>query len=168
VCTASEIQIGAQSVFHPSHSRPCDPGRGAERGRRTRRDRERERESEREKERGRGRENFPRVIESGPLSGRRPWLSPGSEARSSPLFLVRGSRPLIYLRILVYLVIYDSGEVSLEHLLLSWYPSSPSPFQCVPLTSPAPHAPCPRRRVTEQRQRQRQKHRAKRGQLKTL
>ena len=26
------------------------------------------------------------------------------------------------LRILVYLVIYDSGQVSLEHLLLSWYP----------------------------------------------
>ena len=26
------------------------------------------------------------------------------------------------LRILVYLVIYDSGKVSLEHLLLSWYP----------------------------------------------
>ena len=25
--------------------------------------------------------------------------------------------------ILVYLVIYDSGEVSLEHLLLEWYPS---------------------------------------------
>ena len=29
----------------------------------------------------------------------------------------------LYLRILVYLVINDSGEVSLEHLLLSWYPS---------------------------------------------
>jgi len=28
-----------------------------------------------------------------------------------------------YLRILVYLVIYASGQVSLEHLLLSWYPS---------------------------------------------
>ena len=28
-----------------------------------------------------------------------------------------------YLRILVYLVIYDSGQVSLEHLLLSWYPT---------------------------------------------
>ena len=28
-----------------------------------------------------------------------------------------------FLRILVYLVIYDSGKVSLEHLLLSWYPS---------------------------------------------
>ena len=27
------------------------------------------------------------------------------------------------LRILVYLVLYDSGQVSLEHLLLSWYPS---------------------------------------------
>ena len=27
------------------------------------------------------------------------------------------------LGILVYLVIYDSGQVSLEHLLLSWYPS---------------------------------------------
>ena len=27
------------------------------------------------------------------------------------------------LRILVYLVIHDSGWVSLEHLLLSWYPS---------------------------------------------
>ena len=25
--------------------------------------------------------------------------------------------------ILIYLVIYDSGYVSLEHLLLSWYPS---------------------------------------------
>ena len=33
-----------------------------------------------------------------------------------------------YLRILVYLVIYDSGQVSLEHLLLSWYPSlNPTP-----------------------------------------
>jgi len=30
---------------------------------------------------------------------------------------------LICLRILVYLVIYDSGYVSLEHLLLSRYPS---------------------------------------------
>ena len=29
----------------------------------------------------------------------------------------------VYLRILVYMVIYDSGWVSLEHLLLSWYPS---------------------------------------------
>ena len=28
-----------------------------------------------------------------------------------------------YLRILAYLVMYDSGKVSLEHLLLSWYPS---------------------------------------------
>ena len=27
------------------------------------------------------------------------------------------------LRVLVYLVIHDSGWVSLEHLLLSWYPS---------------------------------------------
>jgi len=26
----------------------------------------------------------------------------------------------MFLRILVYLVIYDSGQVSLEHLLLSW------------------------------------------------
>jgi len=26
------------------------------------------------------------------------------------------------LRVLVYLVIYDPGQVSLEHLLLSWYP----------------------------------------------
>jgi len=31
-----------------------------------------------------------------------------------------------YLRILVYLVIYDSGQVSLEHLLLWWYPSLPT------------------------------------------
>ena len=32
-------------------------------------------------------------------------------------------RPLFhYLRILVSLVICDSGQVSLEHLLLSWYP----------------------------------------------
>ena len=29
---------------------------------------------------------------------------------------------LFYLRILVHLVIYDSGQVFLEHLLLSWYP----------------------------------------------
>jgi len=28
-----------------------------------------------------------------------------------------------FLRILVFLVIYDSGYVSLEHLLLLWYPS---------------------------------------------
>ena len=28
-----------------------------------------------------------------------------------------------FLRILVHLVIYDSGQVSLEHLLLSWYPT---------------------------------------------
>jgi len=27
------------------------------------------------------------------------------------------------LRILVYLVLYDSGQVSLERLVLSWYPS---------------------------------------------
>ena len=30
---------------------------------------------------------------------------------------------LACLPVLVYLVIHDSGEVSLEHLLLSWYPS---------------------------------------------
>jgi len=30
---------------------------------------------------------------------------------------------LCYLRILVYSVTYDSGSVSLEHLLLPWYPS---------------------------------------------
>ena len=29
----------------------------------------------------------------------------------------------VILRIPVYLVLYDSGWVSLEHLLLSWYPS---------------------------------------------
>ena len=28
----------------------------------------------------------------------------------------------VYLRILVYLVMYDSGEEFLEHPLLSWYP----------------------------------------------
>jgi len=32
-----------------------------------------------------------------------------------------------FLHILVYLVIYDSGEVSLEHLLLSRYPSQRGP-----------------------------------------
>ena len=31
------------------------------------------------------------------------------------------------LRILVCLVIYDPGKVSLEHLLLSWYPSQSQP-----------------------------------------
>ena len=31
-------------------------------------------------------------------------------------------RSLIFVYILVYLVIYDSGELSLEHPLLSWYP----------------------------------------------
>ena len=42
-------------------------------------------------------------------------------------------RILVYLviydscfRMLVYFVIYDSGQVSLEHLLLSWYPSQPT------------------------------------------
>jgi hypothetical protein len=30
---------------------------------------------------------------------------------------------VFFLRILVYWVIYDSGQVSLEHLLLSWYSS---------------------------------------------
>ena len=35
----------------------------------------------------------------------------------------------MYLRILVYLVIYDSGYVSLEHLLLSWYPSQRLSFE---------------------------------------
>ena len=40
--------------------------------------------------------------------------------------LLDGARPqLFFLRILVYLVIYDSGWVSREHLLLSWYPSQP-------------------------------------------
>ena len=29
---------------------------------------------------------------------------------------------LFFLRILVYSVIYDSGYISLENLLLSWYP----------------------------------------------
>ena len=30
---------------------------------------------------------------------------------------------LFVLRVLVYLVIYDSGKVAFEHLLLSWDPS---------------------------------------------
>ena len=32
------------------------------------------------------------------------------------------------LRILVFLVIYDSGQVSLEHLLYSWYPCQSPPL----------------------------------------
>jgi len=40
------------------------------------------------------------------------------------------------LRILVYLVIYDSGWVSLDHLLLSWYPSQ-SVMNENPLSQPA-------------------------------
>ena len=36
------------------------------------------------------------------------------------------------LRILVYLVIYESGKVSLQHLLLSWYPSQTPPINYAP------------------------------------
>jgi len=49
---------------------------------------------------------------------------------SSPDESLSTSRPCVRLLLLavrtpipVYLVIYDSGKVSLEHLLLSWYPS---------------------------------------------
>ena len=33
------------------------------------------------------------------------------------------TQTLDYLRILSYVLMYDPGQVSLEHLLLSWYPS---------------------------------------------
>jgi hypothetical protein len=47
--------------------------------------------------------------------------------------------------ILVYLVIYDSGYVSLEHLLLSWYPSqSITGGNPMPRTDPVPHQNHPR------------------------
>ena len=36
----------------------------------------------------------------------------------------------LYLCTLVYLVIYDYGQVSLEHHLLSWYPSPESIMRC--------------------------------------
>ena len=36
------------------------------------------------------------------------------------------THPTFHLRILVYLAIYDYGQVSLEHLLLSRQPSQPS------------------------------------------
>ena len=46
----------------------------------------------------------------------------------------------MYLRILVYWVIYDSGQVSLEHLLLSWYhplrPTNPESITTVERSSP--------------------------------
>ena len=41
----------------------------------------------------------------------------GREARATSLPLLR------YLRMRVYVVTYDSGKVSLKHLLLSRYPS---------------------------------------------
>ena len=43
--------------------------------------------------------------------------------RNQNSHLVTTTTVRVYLRILVYLVIYDSAEVSLEHLLVSWYPS---------------------------------------------
>jgi len=52
---------------------------------------------------------------SGPACG--VWgLGPASERRGKKIFY----------RTLVHLVIFDSGWVSLEHLLLSWYPSQPT------------------------------------------
>jgi hypothetical protein len=61
-----------------------------------------------------------------------------AELRGSALLLLNAGTPslrmflcLLNLRILVNLVMYDSGKVSLEHLLLSWYPSQSS---CVPTT----------------------------------
>ena len=42
---------------------------------------------------------------------------------SDDLALSHSVWPRPFLRILVYLVIYDSGYVYLEHLLLSWYKS---------------------------------------------
>jgi len=41
------------------------------------------------------------------------------------VFLANAFALEVNLRIQVYLVTYDSGMVSLEHLLLSWYPSQP-------------------------------------------
>jgi len=61
-----------------------------------------------------GRRETHRFVEERPAL----LLAPGRES----LLLRSGFR--VHLRILVYLVIYDSGYVSLEHLLLSWYPSS--------------------------------------------
>ena len=46
-----------------------------------------------------------------------------SQPPSSPRSGLRRQHPSMFFRILVYLVIYDSGQVSLEHVLLSWYPS---------------------------------------------
>jgi hypothetical protein len=50
-------------------------------------------------------------------------------------------RVVLFFRIPVYLVIYDSGQVSLEHLLLSWYPPHPES-----ITSPTTAAPFPTER----------------------
>ena len=72
----------------------------------------------------------------------RPYVDPAPIKCVTDLFKLRSNRAWIewvrwragreqlewvYLRILVYLVIYDSGYVSLENLLLSWYPSERGP-----------------------------------------
>ena len=43
------------------------------------------------------------------------FYTPGS-------YLVISKQHLVQIRIVEYYVLYDSGKVSLEHLLLSWYP----------------------------------------------
>ena len=40
---------------------------------------------------------------------------------------------LFCLRIIVYLVVYNSGQVVLEHLHLSWYPSQRGPTSVIRL-----------------------------------
>ena len=49
----------------------------------------------------------------------------------------------VYLRILAYLVIYDSGQVSLEHLLLSRHPSQRGPASVINLAQVRPHGKRP-------------------------
>ena len=68
------------------------------------------------------------ISSSCPLFNEKECRGKVSSYTRNPIPDTRDPKPWVYLRILVYLVIYDSGKVSLEHLLLSWYPSQLMPL----------------------------------------
>ena len=55
------------------------------------------------------------------------YLNPEASSNSEPLFDFTSRESDFTIRILVYLVIHDFGQVSLEHLVLSLHPSQRSP-----------------------------------------
>ena len=47
----------------------------------------------------------------------------GTSVHTKNIFLASPAPTVFHLCILVYLMIYDPGQVSLEHLMFLWYPS---------------------------------------------